>query len=67
MTAVVVPKPDDVVDEQTLIDHCKTQIASYKKPKTVFFVDDLPRLPSGKVNKVVLRDRYRAIDESEDT
>lgn len=67
VTAVVVAKPDEAVDEQTLIDHCKTQIASYKKPKTVYFVEDLPRLPSGKVNKVALRDRYRAIDDSEDT
>ncbi|MDH3232642.1 MAG: long-chain-fatty-acid--CoA ligase [Alphaproteobacteria bacterium] len=59
VAAVVVAKDGQAPETQALIDHCKTQIASYKKPKTVFFVDDLPRLPSGKVNKVVLRDRYR--------
>ena len=59
VAAVVVAKQGEVPDEQALIEHCKTRIASYKKPKNVFFVEDLPRLPSGKVNKVVLRDRYR--------
>lgn len=59
VAAVVVVKDGQAPETQALIDHCKTQIASYKKPKTIFFVDDLPRLPSGKVNKVILRDRYR--------
>ena len=41
--------------EEELIAHCRTQIASYKKPKSVVFVDALPKLPSGKINKQVLR------------
>ena len=44
--------------ESELIEHAKTQIASYKKPKSVVFVDELPRLPSGKINKVVLRQTH---------
>ena len=48
------------VSEDDLIAHCKTQIASYKKPKSVVFVDELPRLPSGKINKVVLRKQFGA-------
>ncbi len=51
------------VSEDDLITHCKTLIASYKKPKSVVFVDDLPRLPSGKINKVVLRQLYGAADQ----
>ncbi|WP_210496865.1 long-chain-fatty-acid--CoA ligase [Microvirga antarctica] len=58
--AIAVLTAGSSVTEAELIEHCKTQIASYKKPKTVIFVDDLPRLPSGKINKVVLRQLYGA-------
>lgn len=50
------------VSEDELIAHCKTQIASYKKPKSVMFVDELPRLPSGKINKVALRKQFGSPD-----
>ncbi len=53
--AVVVLAAGKTVTEQALIEHCKQQIASYKKPKRVVFMDNLPRLPSGKVSKVELR------------
>lgn len=58
--AVVVRKAGSTVSEQALIDHTGTLIARYKRPKTVDFIDSLPRLPSGKLNKVVLRQQYRA-------
>jgi acyl-CoA synthetase (AMP-forming)/AMP-acid ligase II len=48
------------VSEAELIEYCGTRIARYKRPKSVDFVEDLPRLPSGKVRKNVLRDQYRA-------
>ena len=60
--AISVLNPGATVTESELIEHCKTQISSYKKPKSIIFVDDLPRLPSGKINKVVLRQRYGAED-----
>ncbi|MCZ8108273.1 MAG: long-chain-fatty-acid--CoA ligase [Burkholderiales bacterium] len=56
--AVVVLAPGAAAGEAELIEHCKTQIASYKKPKSVEFTAELPRLPSGKINKVVLRQTY---------
>ena len=52
--ALVVTR-DPALTAGDIIAHCKTRIASYKKPKTVRFVSELPRLPSGKVNKVALR------------
>jgi acyl-CoA synthetase (AMP-forming)/AMP-acid ligase II len=58
--AVVTLEPDRPADATSLIEHCRTLIASYKKPKTVIFLDELPRLPSGKVDKVLLRQRYGA-------
>jgi long-chain acyl-CoA synthetase len=43
---------------QELIDHCRANLAHYKCPATVDFVDELPRLPTGKLLKRELRQRY---------
>jgi acyl-CoA synthetase (AMP-forming)/AMP-acid ligase II len=40
---------------QELIDFTRTQIASYKKPKQVVFVDALPKMVTGKIDKKQLR------------
>lgn len=47
----------DEVSEAGLIEHCRTTIASYKKPKFIRFEAALPRTMSGKVRKGELRDR----------
>ncbi len=44
--------------EQELIAFCRQHLAHFKCPRTVDFVDELPRLPTGKLYKRVLRDRY---------
>lgn len=44
-----------------VVAHCRTQLADYKKPRHVFFVDALPRNPQGKVLKPELRIRIRAL------
>ena len=44
--------------EYELTEHCRALIASYKKPKKIHFVADLPRLATGKVDKVRLRAPY---------
>ena len=41
--AVVVLREGAAADAQELIEHCRTRIASYKKPKTVEFVESIPR------------------------
>ncbi|HEX5267346.1 MAG TPA: AMP-binding protein [Acidimicrobiales bacterium] len=43
-----------------LIEHCRARLAHYKGPRTVDFVDELPRQDNGKIYKRLLRDRYRA-------
>jgi acyl-CoA synthetase (AMP-forming)/AMP-acid ligase II len=48
----------EMVQEADLIAFCRELIASYKCPKTIEFVDELPRLPTGKISKVVLRQRF---------
>jgi fatty-acyl-CoA synthase len=58
--AVVVLKDGFSAEEEEIIRHCKEQIASYKAPKSVDFVDALPRTGSGKLYKKGLKDRYEA-------
>jgi len=38
-----------------IIEHCKAQMASFKYPREVHILDDLPKGPTGKVNKALLR------------
>ena len=40
----------DGIDEQAVIDHCKTAIAAYKAPKQIRLVPSVPRTPSGKAD-----------------
>jgi acyl-CoA synthetase (AMP-forming)/AMP-acid ligase II len=54
--AFVVLKPGMSMAEEEVIEYCKAHLASYKKPKQVQFVDSLPRNPSGKVLKTLLRE-----------
>jgi acyl-CoA synthetase (AMP-forming)/AMP-acid ligase II len=53
--AVVVPVAGAVTNAEELAAHCQTLIASYKKPRKVVFVEELPRMVSGKVDKKALR------------
>lgn len=56
--AVIVLKRGETMTEEEVIEYCKGHLASYKKPKSVWFVESLPRNPSGKVLKTVLRERF---------
>lgn len=58
--AVVVLKADVELSAEQLIDYSGTRIARYKRPTSVEFVTELPRLPSGKVNKIALRQMFSA-------
>ena len=49
--------PDGALTEE-LRDHARRSLASYKVPKHVFFVDDLPRNTAGKILKRELRERF---------
>jgi acyl-CoA synthetase (AMP-forming)/AMP-acid ligase II len=53
----IVLKPGEEMSHQEVIELCKANLASYKKPKFVEFVDRLPRNAAGKVLKTVLRER----------
>jgi acyl-CoA synthetase (AMP-forming)/AMP-acid ligase II len=56
--ACVVCRPGSVLAERELIDYLRDRVAHYKCPKSVDFVEALPRNPSGKLLKRLLREPY---------
>ena len=51
VAAVVVLKSGAKISEQDVIDYCKGHLADFKCPKTVHFVEDIPKGPTGKLLK----------------
>ncbi|MFJ8246842.1 long-chain fatty acid--CoA ligase [Peribacillus asahii] len=60
--AVIVKKEGATLTEEDVVEFCKKHLASYKKPREVKFVNEIPRTPSGKVQKYVLRNQYSGIN-----
>ena len=58
VTAVVVLRPGQEVDEAGLIAHARRTLAPFKLPKRVIFVESLPRNTAGKLLKRELRKQY---------
>jgi len=58
VTAVIVAQTGATLTEADVKQALSTDIAKFKQPKQVFFVDELPRNTMGKVQKNVLRDTY---------
>lgn len=58
--AMVVLKPDVPCDEAMIISYAREQIAGFKCPKSVEFIDALPRNPSGKILRRTLREPFWA-------
>jgi long-chain acyl-CoA synthetase len=54
--AAVVLKPGVQCDEMSLREHCVRVLGRYKTPKAFRFVDELPKGPSGKVQRLKLLD-----------
>ncbi len=55
--AFVQRQPGTVVTEAEVVASCRGRIASFKVPRHVIFVDELPVTSSGKIQKAVLRER----------
>lgn len=56
--AVVVLKPGMQATAEEIIATAAQHLASYQKPKSVDFVESLPKAPTGKILKRMLRDPY---------
>jgi len=58
VAAFVELRPGASLSAESVIDYCRSQLAGYKKPRHVRFVDALPRNSLGKVLKAQLRERF---------
>ncbi len=56
--AVVVLKQGETATAEEIMEYCRAKMSSFKRPRSVVFVDELPRNPMGKVLKRVLREQY---------
>ena len=65
VTAVVVLDKGASLSERDVLERLGDRLARYKQPKTVIFVDELPRNTMGKVQKNVLREQYAGLYQGE--
>ena len=61
VAAFVIKEPGSDLTEEDIFDYCKGQIAWYKSPKFVQFVDEFPMNAAGKIKKFVLREMAHEI------
>ena len=64
VVAIVIASDESCPQEDGLIEMLKEQLASFKLPKRVMILDELPRNTMGKVQKNVLRDQFTDLFES---
>ncbi|MET3696264.1 fatty-acyl-CoA synthase [Bacillus oleivorans] len=56
--AIIVLQPDVQVSKNEIIDYCRANMAHFKTPKAIDFVDSLPKTATGKLQKYVLREMH---------
>jgi malonyl-CoA/methylmalonyl-CoA synthetase len=61
VVAAIVAEDASVIDEARVIEACKCELADFKVPKRVVFVDELPRNTMAKVQKNLLRQQFETI------
>jgi len=54
----IVVRSDETLTEADVIDFCQGKLAGFKQPKGVAFIDEIPRNPSGKILKRLLREDF---------
>ena len=59
--AILALKPGSAVTEEDIMRHCNDNLARYKQPRSIRFVDSLPRNATGKVHKPTLRQMYGGV------
>jgi acyl-CoA synthetase (AMP-forming)/AMP-acid ligase II len=62
--AVVVLKKGEKATAEELIEFCRQKLSSFKRPRYVVFVNELPRTSTGKILKRVLRDQHSKADNT---
>lgn len=60
--AIIQLREGEETTEEAIIEYCKGKIAGFKVPRHVAFIDEFPMTGSGKIQKVVLKERYGFIE-----
>ncbi|NNN19682.1 MAG: benzoate-CoA ligase family protein [Acidimicrobiaceae bacterium] len=63
--AFIVPKSGKIIDEAAIAEHCRSRMASFKRPRTIVFVTELPKTATGKIQRYQLREQIakKVVDE----
>ncbi len=64
VAAVIVARKGQTISEEEIISLCKKELAGYKVPKSVVFVDALPKTPTGKILKRTMRKNFQDLFEA---
>jgi len=56
--AIVARKKGMEINEEEIVEECKKELASYKKPKSIVIVDQLPKTGSGKIDRSLIKKKY---------
>lgn len=56
--AVIAPKSGISIDEREILDHIRTRLSGFKRPRIIKFVESLPKIGSGKLDRVKIRNMY---------
>ena len=54
----IVVRSDEALTEAGVLEYCNGRLARFKQPRAVAFVEEIPRNPSGKILKVILREQF---------
>ena len=54
----IVVRTDDSLSENDVLEYCNGKLARFKQPQSVVFIEQIPRNPSGKILKRVLREQF---------
>jgi acyl-CoA synthetase (AMP-forming)/AMP-acid ligase II len=54
----IVVRSDEALTEADVLEYCNGRLARFKQPRAVAFVEEIPRNPSGKILKVILREQF---------
>jgi len=57
LVAFVVPTVDGVLTEASCLEYCRENLVKYKRPVAIHMLDELPRTPANKIDKIALRKR----------
>ena len=57
--AFVVPRAGHTIDQSSIDAHCRERMASFKRPRQLFVVGELPKTATGKIRRFALREKLK--------